>query len=119
MAKSNEDPAILTDLPAVSAKTIQEFLASFSHLSDATRRRRYSTLCAFYHWLIRLNGSYYFTDITLKGDFRPLREYHGPQPPQANQLSVPENADVQPPLEEEGMLDPTQLSLFLEEEHDL
>ena len=42
-----------TDLPAVSAKTIQEFLASFSHLSDATRRRRYSTLCAFYHWLIR------------------------------------------------------------------
>jgi site-specific recombinase XerD len=41
------------DLPQVSAETFQAFLASFDHLSAATRRRRYSTLCAFYHWLIR------------------------------------------------------------------
>ena len=41
------------DLPAVTAETLQAFLASFSHLSAATRRRRYCTLCAFYHWLIR------------------------------------------------------------------
>jgi site-specific recombinase XerD len=41
------------DLPAVTAETIQKFLATFDHLSVATRRRRYSTLCAFYHWLIR------------------------------------------------------------------
>ncbi|MBA2680780.1 MAG: tyrosine-type recombinase/integrase [Ktedonobacteraceae bacterium] len=41
------------DLPAVTHETVQAFLASFSHLSAATRRRRSSTLCAFYHWLIR------------------------------------------------------------------
>ena len=41
------------DLPAVTGETVQAFLASFDHLSAATRRRRYSTLCAFYHWLIR------------------------------------------------------------------
>jgi site-specific recombinase XerD len=41
------------DLPQVSAEAIAEFLAAFDHLSVATRRRRYSTLCAFYHWLIR------------------------------------------------------------------
>ncbi len=41
------------DLPAVTAETLQAFLASFSHLSAATRRRRYCTLRAFYHWLIR------------------------------------------------------------------
>ncbi len=41
------------DLPSVTAEAIQEFLAGFSHLSDATRRRRYSTLCAFYRRLFR------------------------------------------------------------------
>ena len=41
------------ELPAVNAETIQAFLAQFDHLSSATRRRRYSTLCAFYHWLMR------------------------------------------------------------------
>src|SRR6266699_6839218 len=41
------------DLSAVTVETVQAFLASFDHLSVATRRRRYSTLCAFYHWLIR------------------------------------------------------------------
>lgn len=41
------------DLPEVTAETIQDFLATFAHLSIATRRRQYSTLCAFYHWLIR------------------------------------------------------------------
>jgi integrase/recombinase XerD len=41
------------DLPAVTEATIQTFLAGFDHLSPATRRRRYSTLCTFYHWLIR------------------------------------------------------------------
>jgi len=41
------------DLPAVTGETVQAFLASFDHLSAATRRRRYSTLCAFYHWLLR------------------------------------------------------------------
>lgn len=45
--------AVPADLPAVTAETIQTFLASFDHLSIATRRRRYSTLCAFYHWLLR------------------------------------------------------------------
>ncbi len=45
--------AMPTDLPQVSAEAIAEFLATFDHLSIATRRRRYSTLCAFYHWLIR------------------------------------------------------------------
>ena len=43
----------LAELPAVNAETIQAFLAQFDHLSSATRRRRYSTLCAFYHWLMR------------------------------------------------------------------
>lgn len=42
-----------SDLPQVSAETVQTFLAGFNQLSIATRRRRYSTLCAFYHWLIR------------------------------------------------------------------
>ena len=41
------------DLPAVTEETVQDFLATFGHLSIATRRRRYSTLCAFYHWLMR------------------------------------------------------------------
>lgn len=45
--------AVPAELPAVNAETIQVFLAQFDHLSAATRRRRYSTLCAFYHWLMR------------------------------------------------------------------
>jgi integrase/recombinase XerD len=45
--------SVPADLPAVTAETIQDFLATFVHLSVATRRRRYSTLCAFYRWLIR------------------------------------------------------------------
>jgi site-specific recombinase XerD len=45
--------SVSADLPQVSAEAIAEFLATFDHLSVATRRRRYSTLCAFYHWLIR------------------------------------------------------------------
>ena len=46
--------SVPADLSAVTHETIQAFLAGFDHLSAATRRRRYSTLCAFYHWLIRL-----------------------------------------------------------------
>ncbi len=45
--------AVPADLSTVTAEMIQAFLAHFDHLSAATRRRRYSTLCAFYHWLIR------------------------------------------------------------------
>ncbi len=45
--------AVPAELPAVNAETIQAFLAQFDHLSSATRRRRYSTLCTFYHWLMR------------------------------------------------------------------
>ncbi len=45
--------SVPADLPAVTPEMIQAFLAGFDHLSVATRRRRYSTLCAFYHWLIR------------------------------------------------------------------
>lgn len=59
---------------------------------------------------LHLNGSYHFTDITLKEDFRPLREYQGPRIPRAGQSSIPESADVIPIPEEEEMLNPTQLS---------
>lgn len=45
--------SVPAELPAVNAETIQAFLAQFDHLSVATRRRRYCTLCAFYHWLMR------------------------------------------------------------------
>ena len=45
--------SVPADLPAVTPERIQAFLARFDHLSAATHRRRYSTLCAFYHWLIR------------------------------------------------------------------
>jgi len=41
--------SVPADLSTVTAKTIQAFLAGFGHLSAATRRRRYSTLCTFYH----------------------------------------------------------------------
>ncbi len=41
------------DLTVVTPEQIQLFLTSDEHHSAATRRRRYSTLCTFYHWLIR------------------------------------------------------------------
>jgi hypothetical protein len=70
---------------------------------------------------IHLNGSYHFTNITLNEDFLPLREYQGPHRQRAAQPSASERADTDtmPSLEEEEILDPIQLSLFLEEESDL
>ena len=71
---------------------------------------------------IHLNGSYHFTDITLNADFRPLREYQGPRLHRAAESSLSEGADAEtiPTTEEEELLDPIQLSLFLEaEESDL
>jgi site-specific recombinase XerD len=41
------------DLTVVTPEQIQTFLTSDEHHSAATRRRRYSTLCTFYHWLLR------------------------------------------------------------------
>ena len=41
------------ELPAVTPEAIERFLVGDGHLSLATRRRRYSTLCTFYRWLIR------------------------------------------------------------------
>jgi len=55
---------------------------------------------------IHLNGSYHFTNLSLKGDFRPLREYHGPRQP----LDIGSAA-----LEEEESI-PVQLSLLVENE---
>lgn len=70
---------------------------------------------------IHLNGSYLFTDITLKEDFRPLREYQGPHLLRSARPSTPDgaNADTQPSSEEEEMLAPIQLFLLGEEESDL
>jgi site-specific recombinase XerD len=45
--------AVPVDLSTVTAEAIQAFLTGDGHLSSATRRRRYSTLCALYRWLIR------------------------------------------------------------------
>jgi integrase/recombinase XerD len=45
--------AVPADLSTVTAEAIQAFLTDDGHHSAATRRRRYSTLCAFYRWLIR------------------------------------------------------------------
>lgn len=45
--------AVPADLSTVTAEDIQAFLTGDGHLSSATRRRRYSTLCALYRWLIR------------------------------------------------------------------
>ncbi len=42
-----------TDLSAVTPEVIEVFLEGSGQLSPATRRRRYSTLCTFYRWLIR------------------------------------------------------------------
>jgi integrase/recombinase XerD len=41
------------ELPAVTPEAIEQFLVGDGLLSSATRRRRYSTLCVFYRWLIR------------------------------------------------------------------
>lgn len=43
-------PANITD---ITLEQIQVFLTSNEHHSAATRRRRYSTLCTFYQWLLR------------------------------------------------------------------
>jgi integrase/recombinase XerD len=45
--------AVPADLTVVTPEHIQTFLASNEDHSAATRQRRYSTLCTFYHWLIR------------------------------------------------------------------
>ena len=45
--------AVPEDFSLISPSIIEGFLAREEHLSPATRARRYSTLCAFYHWLIR------------------------------------------------------------------
>ena len=45
--------AVPADLTIVTPEQIQTFLTSDEHHSAATRRRRYSTLCTFYHWLLR------------------------------------------------------------------
>ncbi len=70
---------------------------------------------------IHLNGSYHFTDITLKEDFRPLRQYQGPRLLHSAMSSVSESADADtmPTPEEEEIFTPIQLSLLLEEESDL
>jgi len=43
-------PALLAE---VTAPLIQAFLQGDGHHSVATRGRHYSTLCAFYHWVVR------------------------------------------------------------------
>lgn len=45
--------AVPTDLAEVTAPLIQVFLEGDGHLSSATCGRRYSTLCAMYHWALR------------------------------------------------------------------
>jgi hypothetical protein len=64
---------------------------------------------------IHLNGSYHFTDITLPGEFRPLREYHGSHtrlPPGGAQGE----AEAASQQEEEEALLPVQLSLLADED---
>jgi hypothetical protein len=64
---------------------------------------------------IHLNGSYHFTDITLEGDFRPLREYHGSRAQTSSSSEETETASV--PVSEEDA-SPVQLSLLDEEDKD-
>ncbi|MGI9058031.1 MAG: tyrosine-type recombinase/integrase [Ktedonobacteraceae bacterium] len=45
--------AMPADLTLVTPEHIQTFLTSDERHSVATRCRRYSTLCTFYHWLLR------------------------------------------------------------------
>ena len=40
------------DLSAITPEFIEVFLEGSGQLSPATRRRRYSTLCTFYRWLV-------------------------------------------------------------------
>jgi Tn3 transposase DDE domain len=63
---------------------------------------------------IHLNGSYHFTNLSLEGDFRPLREYHGPRARQPLDVESAETADGSLLDEEESI--PVQLSLLAEEE---
>ncbi len=65
---------------------------------------------------IHLNGSYHFTDLTLEGDFRPLREYHGLRARLSPSSEGAETASV-PTSEEEDVI-PVQLSLLDEEKKD-
>ena len=63
---------------------------------------------------IHLNGSYHFTNIALEGDFRPLREYHGPR---THLLPRVEHAETEAvSLQEEEDVLPLQLSLLEENE---
>jgi integrase/recombinase XerD len=45
--------AVPADLTVVTPELILAFLTSDESHSPATRRRRYSTLCTFYHWLLQ------------------------------------------------------------------
>ena len=45
--------AVPASLHDVTAPLIQAFLEGDGHHSAATRGRRYATLCAFYHWVVR------------------------------------------------------------------
>ena len=64
---------------------------------------------------IHLNGSYHFTDITLPGEFRPLREYHGPHTRLSPGVTQGE-AEATSLQEEEETLLPVQLSLLADED---
>ncbi|HYU77215.1 MAG TPA: Tn3 family transposase, partial [Ktedonobacteraceae bacterium] len=64
---------------------------------------------------IHLNGSYHFTGLTLKDDFRPLREYHGPRAYLSTGSESSETEAAVSREEEEASL-PLQLSFFAEEE---
>ncbi len=63
---------------------------------------------------IHLNGSYHFTNLTLEGDFRPLREYHGQRAHLTSRLESVETGAVL--LQEEEDVSPIQLSLLEENE---
>jgi Tn3 transposase DDE domain len=63
---------------------------------------------------IHLNGSYHFTNLALEGDFRPLREYHGPRTRQSPGSGGVETEAASLPGEEDVL--PIQLSLLAEEE---
>jgi integrase/recombinase XerD len=45
--------SVPTNLIEVTSNHIQTFLTGNARHSQATRRRRYSTLCTLYHWLVR------------------------------------------------------------------
>lgn len=62
---------------------------------------------------IHLNGSYHFTNLALDGDFRPLREYHGPRTPLSPHVKSVETGSV---LSQEEDIFPIQLSLLAENE---